>query len=427
LNSFLNSFLNRTVARFFGILVFATGVMSHAAYSNYSSVLIGERASGMGGAFTALSGDPAATPFINPATTVLMGGNSLSATVNVYNKYATNLGEATDFKEAPQRLNRGFFRSLPAASGTLMHFRSFAVGISILVPDYDIYSGQLKGAENVDSFMSHVDESLWVGGTFSGRLTERDSIGLSIYYTARNMLRTALDRVTTGGGTGAVITSEEKNLTANAVVPVFGFSRKLSPNWSLGLSYRAPSLPIAGEATYYRATTDTTPYSTTVINKSGLTAVTIIPARFSMGAAREIKGANTVSFDVSLYEGTSYRDLPDYPEGTDMIHHEPVVNFALGYEQILRSWLTLRLGVFTNHSSHPPPDQSQALRQGDRVDMMGFSANLNVLTREQTSFTFGGYYNGGSGQSAQRVGQEFRVIPKSQQVFTMLLATGFRF
>lgn len=398
-----------------------------AAYSNYNSILIGERAAGLGGAFTALSGDPAATPYYNPATTVLLDGTSLSATVNVYNKYETSMGESGDFTEAPQRINRGFFRSLPASSATVVNFQSFAVGLSILVPDYDYFSGQVKGAENTNSLLNQVDESLWVGGTFSARLTEKDSLGLSLYYTARNLTRSVHDELRAEDGSGATLTTEEKNLSANSVVAIFGYHRRLTPTWSIGISYRPPSLPISGDASYFKSTTQTTPYDSDVINRGDLRAISRIPSRLTVGVAREVTGKNTLSLDLQFSEGLSYQDLPEFETGSDFIQHRSLVNFALGFEQAIRDWITFRIGLFSNLSSHPSPDASRGVRQADHVDMTGFSSNITFQTNEKTTFTFGGYYVGGSGETTQIIGNQLRVIPKSQQVFTMLIATGFHF
>lgn len=400
---------------------------SIGAYSNYNSVLIGSRAAGLAGAFSALSGDPSASPFYNPATTILMPGNSLSAAVNVYNKYETNVGEAGDFSDAPQRINQGYFRSLPSASSSILGFKSFSFGLSILVPDYDFYSGQVKGSGGTVSFLHRVDESLWAGTTFSARLTEKDGIGFSLYYTARSFSRTVSDRVSTGGGTGSIVTNEEKQITANSLVPILGYHRKLSETWSFGVAYRPPSLPIAGEGTYYKATTTTSPFSTVIINRGNLRAITKIPAKFSFGFAREIKNTNTLSIDLQFYEGLAYRDLPEVSEGADQIEHRPVMNFAIGYEEILQEWLTIRFGVFSNLSSHRNPDAALGVRQGTNVDMSGFSANMTILTPQKTSFTFGGYYSAGTGQATEFIGQKIATVQESQQVFTMLVATGFAF
>src|SRR4051812_44004669 len=84
-----------------------------AAFSNYNTILIGDRAAGMGGAFTALTEDTGAAAFYNPASIIRMKGASLSASVSVYNKYDTRYGSQADYNKAPLRINRGFFKGLP--------------------------------------------------------------------------------------------------------------------------------------------------------------------------------------------------------------------------------------------------------------------------------------------------------------------------
>lgn len=388
---------------------------------------MGERAAGMAGAFTALSGDPSASPFYNPATTVLAGESSLSTSVSVYNKYNINIGESADPTVAPQRLNRGYFSSIPSSSASIVNFGSFAIGLTIVVPDSDSYDGTLQGTGSDISSLNFVDESLWVGGTFSARLTEQDSIGATLYYTARNLSREVLDRLPNSSQTGETLTDERTSLTTNSLVTILGYYRRLSSRWSIGVSYRPPSLPISGEGSYYRETTVTTPYSTSLVNRGSLRAESRVPAKIAVGFAREIDGDNTLSFDVQFYEGQSYADFPELNSDADHIDFRAIVNLALGYEQVINPEMQVRLGVFSNRSSHPTPRSDLRLRQGDSVDMSGFSANLVIKTSPHTHFTFGGYYSGGNGLSSQYVAQQYQVVPKSEQVFTMLVATGFAF
>ena len=400
---------------------------AQAAFANPGSVLLGERAAGMSGAFTALTGDPAATPYYNPATSVLEEGNRFSASASAFNKNDTSMGETGNLTTAPQQINRGFFRGRSNGAGSIVSFGSFAFGLSIIVPDSDSYSGQIKGTGTTTSSVNYSDESLWVGGTFSTRVTETDSAGITFYYTARDLARTASDRVVASDNSGATITTEEKNLTSNAVVAVLGYHHRFNEHWSLGLAYRAPSISMAGEASYYRATTQTTPYSATVINRGSLRAITRVPSRFAAGIAREVKDQNTVSFDVQVYEGLSYTDLPELASGSDDIRYNQIMDFALGFEQHVTERAAIRVGAFTNFSSFARPVLTSGQRQGDHVDMYGFSSNMTYQTPQKTFYTFGGYYTGGVGDSVQLTDQQMRLVPKSAQVFTMLVATGFAF
>ena len=400
---------------------------ARAAYTNSNTILLGERAAGLGGAFTALAGDPSATPYYNPATSILQEGSSFSGAVSIYNKYETNIGQPGDFVNSPSRINRGFFRAVPASSGTILNYKDFAIGLSILKPDYDFYSGQVQGGTDTVTILNFVDESLWVGGTFSKKLSDLDSVGVSLYYTARTFQRSTNDRITTGGGTGATLTIEDKNLTTNNLVAIFGYHRQIGAKWAVGISYRAPSLQIAGEGTYYRSTTITSPYSDTVTNQGSIRAVTNIPQRLAIGIAREVPFDHSIAVDVQMYAPLNYRDFPDFAAGSDDLHYHFTTNIAAGYEHYLRHWLSLRGGVFTNLTSTDDVDATSSFRQPDHINMYGWSANVNIRTHEQTSFTFGGYYTGGTGITNQLVGGQTRVTPKSQQIFTMLIGTGFHF
>ena len=415
----------RKIRKFIFFLGLGLNSYAHAAFDNYNSVLLGDRAAGLGAAFAALTGDASATPFYNPATTVLSPGSAIASSVTLYSKYDTQLGRTEDLVDATQRVNRGFFRSIPSASSAITHFGSFALGLNIVVPDYDTYSGPIRALTGANSFVSVMDESLWVGGTFSAKLDSRDALGLTLYYTARRFERSISDKVVTGSNVKIVL--EEKSLTTNSLVAVMGFYRKISPTWAMGIAYRFPSLPISGEASYYRSTTDTTTTPVDVVTQNtGIHARTRVPAKFTLGFARENRGRNTISFDMNMYESVAYADI-DFAAGADEISHRQVVNFSFGYEQSFGADIVWRMGLFTNFSSHPVPDPNANMRQADGVEMGGLASNVEFSTGENTWITIGGYYTGGRGKTVQYVGGSLALIEKMQQNYTLLISTGFRF
>src|SRR5262245_15605639 len=104
-------------------LLLALGASTASAdYRNYNSILHGEEAAGLGGAYTAFVGDPAGSPYYNPASLSRMQGNTLSAAVNVYSKNDTQFGDLGTANQAPLRVNRGSILPIPAASGTIYTF-----------------------------------------------------------------------------------------------------------------------------------------------------------------------------------------------------------------------------------------------------------------------------------------------------------------
>ncbi len=396
-----------------------------AAYTNSNSLLLGTKAAGLGGAYTALYGDSAASSFYNPASIGRMEGQQLSATVALYNKYATEYGEGSDLVDSTLRVNRGFFRSLPAASGSVISFGTFSLGLSILLADYDFFSGEIHSSEDTTTTLNSVDESLWFGGNLAVNLTGRDTLGLTVYYTARNYLRNSTDQFSEDG-TSATIHLEEKSLNHNSLVYILGYWRRLSSRWTMGVSYRFPSLPVYGSAGFFRSTIETDPYTRTVTNHKRLDAETRIPSLLRVGFAYQPTEKWLYSIDITRSGPEDYKDLGDHP-GTEWVRLKETFNFHAGMELQLREWLSWRLGIFTNRSMTNPPPASRGFLSGDHVDMWGFSSNIGLQTSTNVQFHFGGYLTEGDGDSLQRSGQRVLSIPKQVQVFSLLLGSSYSF
>lgn len=397
---------------------------SYAAFSNYNSTLLGERAAGMGAAFTALSGDSAACSFYNPATVARMESSTLSASVSLYNKYETRFGNQDDFSSAPLRVNQGSIVPLPSSSGSILNYGNFALAISILIPDFDLYTGEVRSTQDSSSYINFRDESLWIGGTLALNLSKTTSVGLSMYYTSRRLNRTVTDQYTSGGETTLI--NEEKIFSNNSVVYILGFYQRLSQHLNIGFSARLPSIEINGRGSYFRSAVSTDGSLPESINETNLESETRIPARYSVGIAYEKKQQYTYSVDVSYYAAHSYSDM-NLKEAADFIDHRQVYNVNLGYETYLKTWLALRLGLFTDTSSHNSIPDNSNRRLGDHVNRWGWSANVALITSEQSIVTLGGYYNGGKGHSTQQIADNIEKVQKSQQLFSFLVGTSFRF
>lgn len=405
----------------FTILALAPGT-ALAGFSNYNSILVGHRAAGMGGAYTALTDDTAAASFYNPANLTLMDGNKLSASVTLFNKYDTTFGKENEFDQAPLRVNRGTITPIPSSGGTVYTFGNFAFGISIIYPDLDQFNGEIRNTSTTNSYLNLRDSSLWIGGSLSFRWDPKNSFGLTMYYTSRDYTRSVTDKTDSGGV--ATITNEEKTFSQNSLIYLLGWTRRLGGHWKLGASYRPISLPISGEGTLF-----TSEVSTSGTNNSqsfDLQSDTLIPERLAVGIGYERSGHSAFAFDLHYYGKAEYRDLKDESAG-DFIRHEPIVNGSIGYEYWMRHWISLRVGAFTNFSSHAQVDDNPTERQPDHIDMWGFSTNVGIYTTKQSSVTLGGYYSGGKGWSVQQVGQNLEKIQKSNQIFSFLVATSYQF
>lgn len=404
-------------------LIFATA-SAHAGFSNYNSILIGEEAAGLGGAYTAFSGDPAGGPFYNPAGLARMNGSTLSAAVSIYNKNDTQYGELGSSADAPLRVNRGSILPIPAASGTVYTFGNFAFGLSIVFPDFDQYAGQISNTADTTSYLNIRDESLWVGGSLAMNIAESDSIGLTMYYTSRTYNRSILDETTSGGI--STLTSSEKSFSQNSLVYILGYQRQLNDQWTFGASFRPPSLPVAGRGTFFEAEISSGGGPITPTSITGVRAHTKIPPRVNVGVGYSRKGLWKVGADLHWHGAEDYDDF-EASLASDPVKHESVLNGSVGGEYYVRRWLALRGGLFTNFSSSPEVDETPTRRTGDHLDMWGFATNVAVFTSSASAVTLGGYYTGGKGYSVHQVGQRLERVPKAVQIFSFLVGTSFYF
>lgn len=393
-----------------------------AAFSNYNSILIGERAAGFGGAYSALTNDPAGCAFYNPASIARMDGATLSAAVNIYNKTDTQFGELDALESAALRVNRGSIVPIPASSGTVYSFGNFALGLSIVFPDFESYTGEVKASPDIISYMNFQDQSLWVGGSLAVNFSESDSIGLTMYYTSRTFSRSLTDQLIQSGTT--TLTNEEKLFSQNSLLYIIGYYRQINRNWSLGTSLRLPSLPVNGRGSFFQSTIDTAGGASPTINRKSIAAETKIPSRLNLGLAYTQEGKWTLSTELTFHARESYTDLLD-PQAGERVRHQDTWNLAIGGEYFLRTWAALRLGIYTNLSSHADISET-TLRQGDHLDMWGFATNIALFTTGRSMVTLGGYYSGGKGESTQLVGQKITTIPKSMQIFSFLVGTSFQ-
>lgn len=407
------------------LAIMAQPMVAMGAFSNHNSILIGEEAAGMGGAYTALHGDVSAAPFYNPAGLAWEEGNSFSSSVSIYKKFDTIMGRHEDIIKAPLRISQGYFQSIPSSSGSVIKFGDLFVGLSVTVPDYNVFKGVINSSNNNDSLLTYIDESLWVGGVVAKKISSKETLGLTLYYTARNFNRTVQDRTVDTSTDVANLFLEEKNVVGNSLVAILGYQWHWSDQLFLGASLRLPGLELSGSGSYFKTEIQSSTGNVDLITAShpDEKSHTKIPGRLTLGGAL-IDGPWTWSADGSLYLQEPFYDYED-SDIRSRVNHRSMFNGAIGVSYKYSPALILRSGWYTNLSSHENLQLSDI--DGEKVDQLGWAANLTFVTREKINFTFGGYYTGGIGKTIQRMNQSYQIIPETQQVFTMLLGTSFSF
>lgn len=394
-----------------------------ALFTNYNSVMLGDRAGGMGGAATALTGDSAASAYYNPATLARLEGSSLSTSVSLFNKYDVTYGNQQDLNDALFRINKGSILSIPSASGIFSSFRNFTAGLSIVLPDFQTFGGDIYTSGDSTTFLRLDDKSLWVGGALGFNISETQALGLTVYYTSQSSSRSLTNRYDTGSE--IVVLNEEKTFSANSIVSILGHYVEITPNLKLGTSYRFRSIAVASKGSFIQSEIGTVSGAQPLISENNLAFENRIPDKLTIGLAYNGAKNSTITFDASYYGSNDYLDSKSFG---DRIVQNKIVNYAIGYERYVYPWLALRLGLFTDYASSPKiPKSAIAERLQDHIDKYGFSANIGIHTTAHTTISLGGYYLGGDGYATEKIGPGFQRVEKDSRLFSFLVGSAYSF
>jgi hypothetical protein len=412
-------------------LVASYASSTFAAFGNYNSILIGDMAAGMGGAATAVSEDAAGAAWYNPASLAALKGESFSAAVGIYKKFATQYGIGDDLISSALKVNQGFFRALPSSTGSVIRpkqiewLKDWTMTLSILVPEFDQYRGQVATSPDNNSTLAMTDESLWAGGAIARQISPTEYFGVTAYYTARSLQKSVNDRTYRGPNDFKIYT-EDLNITQNSLVFIAGYLKELGAHWSWGVSIRFPNIHMVGRASYLANTFEAGQAERPVV-LSELDSKSRIPARLNLGASYRDNAGWIVAADLNIHGYEQYEDIQTTQPGiAERLEHRPLINLSIGAEYKFTNWFKIRMGGFTNFSSLAKPDPAISRGQGDQVNQMGFAANA-AFRSGHIEYTFGGYYSGGRGEGVQRVNHQYVVLPKSQNIYTMLVGTSYYF
>ena len=179
-NHYLVAFSRLFIKSFtFNILLFTTILADDFHYNN---MLIGDRASGLAGAYTAIADDPSGL-FYNPAGIVYATTSNISANMNAYNvsktKYKKVLG-GHDWERTSQALVPNFFGiTQPLGPGTLGF--SYAVTDSILEDQDQTFNDIPTAGTKFNINFNNQDTTSNIGPSYSLAVNDKFSFGLTLY------------------------------------------------------------------------------------------------------------------------------------------------------------------------------------------------------------------------------------------------------
>ncbi|HRG94978.1 MAG TPA: hypothetical protein PLR99_01945 [Polyangiaceae bacterium] len=400
----------------------AGAVEEPTVYDNHQLYLIGSRAAGMGGAYTALACDEGALHY-NPAGLVCARHSHLELVANAYMLQSYSVPRALG---DGQDLSATTYHSIPSmvggvyvlADGDESGAGRQAFGFSVSIP----YSIALKTApsSNTRNFLSGTwrDDVLAGDVGYGYQLTPTLGLGLSLGGMMRVMSGSntfLVTRPNAGGGTEFIAADFEKDILA------VGLRAKLGARWtptrqlSLGLAVVTPTLDAFGtyasssnltvagiDRTTGQAVADALPSRFTGKSAAGF------PMRFAVGVAYTTE-RTTLSADASVNLPHTVRTAYDLtavpivgvtaqPGEESKLERVLQPNANVGAEVRVTRSVAIDVGAFTDLSAVP------ANGEQDRIHMFGLSAALSLIG-VQTHGSFGASFSYGAADTKVLTGE----------------------
>ena len=403
------------------LVLFAQGALADEYH--YVNMLIGDRAAGMGGAYTAVS-DDAAGLFYNPAGIAYAQGASLSGSMNTYEgssvRYKQVLGGTYDWERQSSSLLPNFFGVVqPLGEGT--------VGFSYAVPnsieeDQDQEFDNIAGANRFIINFNNNDQTYLFGPSYAQKINDDLAIGMTLYLQRRQ--QQLISNILLQYTDDRLWSNTYYELEEWGIKPVVGVMWSPLDRIALGATLSQTTI-ISSSAKRYETClgANASPASGScepgnIVNHTIATSGEKVsyPLNIRLGGAWFASDALLVSADASYHASYTIENQ----------RREAVVNFALGTEYYLTSRWALRGGLYTDFSNAPPLQQGvTAYNQPEHIDLYGMSASLTHFTRN-SSITVGFNYSAGSGQ-AQMVAGDSALQDAEMESFSLSLASSYTY
>jgi len=377
---------------------------TQADENHYNNILIGDRAAGMGGAYTAVSDDPSGL-FYNPAGIVYSIGSNISGSMNALHQTSTTykgaLGGSYNWTRKSSVLFPNYF-------GVFMPFGKGKIGFSYAVLD-SILEDQDQTFKNIPGTSPAVstftinfnnqDTTYNVGPSYAFEISDSLSAGATLYAHIRTQERINNEITYVLSDTDYEWTNQYFHTEESGLRPVFGLMwtpmDKLSVGVTLSKTYiYSSSTEIQSSCKGASSVT----YAATSLCQSGALNRSDYktdkkkehPLQLHTGLAYFPNNRLLLSGDLSYYGATN----------TSLVAaRSSVLNFALGAEYYLNSTWALRGGLYSNNANTPRLRTTGVSGiQPEHVDMYGLSLSLSQFQRN-SSLTFGLSYMYGSGKA----------------------------
>jgi long-chain fatty acid transport protein len=399
------------MSKFFILLLSFISIMAVADQYHYSGHNIGERATGLAGAYIALSDDPSGI-YHNPAGILFNYENYFSLSANVYSSTSLKFKKALlgkDYSMSSNKLVPNFF-------GFTQNYRSSKWGFAIVIPQSEMIdqndsfadltqtTGRVK---NYQRRLLNQYEDILVGAAFATEIVKDLTMGISIFGGALVQKTINTQLITFNADTTAkeryMFVEDFLDQTTYYAYPKLGFQYMPAPNWSIGLvgAKKWTAYSLRTKRTNATATEPAnssraglpsdTQYDLSKdlsITKTSTRPNILSPWELGLGVAYFPNKTLLLSSDLRLYtDDTSFGSFTT----------QTTYNLSLGAEYYLSEQMALRFGIFTDNANTLPQSPNKT-NQSDHLDYLGTAFSCTILS-PGTSFTVGFQYSQASGKA----------------------------
>jgi long-subunit fatty acid transport protein len=412
---------------------------------HYANLLVGDRALGMGGAYTAIS-DDATGLYYNPAGIAYAAGRNFSASVNAfYNNEKTYKGVI-----GGHGWTRRSSSLLPNYFGVVQPIGKLKVGVSYAVPDSTMEDQQqafrdLPLSPSIQPFNPGVTISSYTinfnnenniynfGPSVAIELADNFSTGLTLYFYQKTQRWTLNQLIKTSSG-GSEWTNQYYHANEWGVRPILGFMWSPVNNVSVGLAFS--KIFIEGSDTNFMYTyrreniaVDNNPLDNNLAilpdGASGTSAKREYPTQVSLGVAWFPTQSFLITGDVNYFTKVNEQDVTVGGQSIPLRQlAEPVTNIALGTEYYFTKNWALRAGFFTDKANTPNVEEG-GINQSEHIDLYGGTLSISNFSRN-TSVTFGGGFIDGTGK-AQIIGGSTRIQDTVSEGWILFLSSSYSY
>jgi len=373
------------------------GAPALANEANYQQFIVGERASGMGGAVCSVANSVDAC-FFNPAGLARVTDNTLSISASLYGFQQLKL---QDSLYPGEDAKTDTFVSIPSTFCSIWKLgTNEACAFSAFIPhNNQIAQSQVYVFDQHFYNFSLDDQVLWLGPSYGVALSDKLYAGISAFLVYRTYYRSE----NFYWGNYSYAYSSAFQYDALSALSVLGLQYKVDKRWNLGLTLQTPSLSLngAGDFHFYQVVGLEELRLASSAYANSMEARYEVPAKITFGIGWEEPKVKAWGIDLTYHAANKYRRLEGhYVNGEDAYSrskNEEVLDLNLGGEYYLKKKYPVRAGFFTSFSHAPDPDPD-VTDYPAKIDLYGFTTSIGTESKNM-SVNLGLNYVVGAGES----------------------------